>query len=135
MSENTHTGSYAGELLFSFGVITDTHIRAPEGDQSSPFPVNDLANDRALFAARVLAEHSTLFNVHLGDMVHPLPGMPAYSSACETALEIFKPLKPDLYFVPGNHDIGDKPMPGLPAAAIDQNALDLYHRHLSLIHI
>jgi len=129
MSENTHTGSYAGELLFSFGVITDTHIRAPEGDQSSPFPVNDLANDRALFAARVLAEYSTLFNVHLGDMVHPLPGMPAYSSACETALEIFKPLKPDLYFVPGNHDIGDKPMPGLPAAAIDQNALDLYRSH------
>ena len=101
MKENTYTGSYSGQLLFSFGVITDTHIRAPEGDQSSPFPVNDLANDRARFAACLLGEHSTRFNVHLGDMVHPLPGMPAYNSACETALEIFKPLKPDLYFVPG----------------------------------
>ena len=129
MKENTYTGSYSGQLLFSFGVITDTHIRAPEGDQSSPFPVNDLANDRARFAACLLGEHSTRFNVHLGDMVHPLPGMPAYNSACETALEIFKPLKPDLYFVPGNHDIGDKPMPGLPAAAIDQSALASFHTH------
>ncbi len=118
-----------GQRLFSFGVITDTHIRAPEGDQSSPFPVNDLANGRAIYAARLLGEQPTRFNVHLGDMVHPLPGMPAYNSACETSLEIFKPLLPDLYFVPGNHDIGDKPMPGLPAAAIDQAALNSYHQH------
>ncbi len=127
MSDNTR--GYSGKLRLSFGVITDTHIRAPEGDQSSPFPVNDLANGRAVHASKLLGEQQTLFNVHLGDMVHPLPGMPAYDSACETALEIFDPLQPELYFVPGNHDIGDKPMPGLPAAAVNRNALDSYHKY------
>jgi len=118
-----------GALVLSFGVITDTHIRAPKGDQSSPYPVNDLANDRAKFAANLLAQHNTAFNVHLGDMVHPLPGMLAYDGACEAALEIFKPLQPTLYFVAGNHDIGDKPMPGLPAAAVSSDAITAYKKH------
>ena len=114
------------QRLFSFGVITDTHIRAPQGDLSSPFPVNELANDRAAHAVQLLANQNTSFNIHLGDMVHPLPHMAAYNSACEAAMEIFKPLQPALYFVPGNHDIGDKPMPGLPAAAINDHALTCY---------
>ena len=37
--------------LFSFGVITDTHIRAPGGDLSTVFPVNTKANNRARYAA------------------------------------------------------------------------------------
>ena len=127
MSSSDDTGN--GAQLFSFGVITDTHIRAPQGDQSSPFPVNDLANDRACVAVNLLATQSTLFNVHLGDMVHPLPGMPAYDSACEEALDILKPLQPDLHFVPGNHDIGDKPMPGLPAAAVSAHTTQCYRKH------
>ena len=36
--------------FFKFAVLTDTHIRAPLGDQSSPYPVNDKANDRARYA-------------------------------------------------------------------------------------
>ena len=118
-----------GKLLFSFGVITDTHVRAPEGDLSSPYPVNELANDRAKFAVSVLAQEFADFCFHLGDMVHPLPGMPAYDSACSTAIEILSPLQPNLYFVPGNHDIGDKPMPGLPAAAVSDSAVQDYRRH------
>ena len=119
------------EPIFSFGVITDTHVRAPEGDLSSPFPVNELANDRARYAASLLASQGIEFTIHLGDMVHPLPGMPAYDAACIEALDILKPLQPELYFTPGNHDIGDKPMPGLPAAAINDHALNSYQKHFS----
>lgn len=119
------------QALFSFGLITDTHVRAPEGDLSSPFPVNELANDRARYAARLLALEDIEFSIHLGDMVHPLPGMPAYDAACIEALDILKSLQPELYFTPGNHDVGDKPMPGLPAAAINDDALNSYEKHFS----
>ena len=63
------------EPLFSFGVISDTHVRAPQGDLSSPFPVNEKANDRARYACSLLAAQQPAFVVHLGDMVHPLPAM------------------------------------------------------------
>ena len=40
--------------LFSFGIITDTHIRAPDGDLSTVFPVNTKANSRARYAVDLL---------------------------------------------------------------------------------
>ncbi len=35
-----------GRRLFSFGVITDTHVNQGEDDCNSPFAVNRLANRR-----------------------------------------------------------------------------------------
>ena len=104
--------------LFSFAVISDTHIRPRGGDDTSPYPVNELANARARYATAAIARHKPSFTIHLGDMVHPLPDMPTYAAACEEALEIFKPLGPAMRYVAGNHDIGDKPHEGTPAGAI-----------------
>ena len=115
---------------FRFGIITDTHVRAPHGDQSSPFPVNDLANDRARYACQLLAAQEPEFTIHLGDMVHPLPHMSAYAEACTEALSIFKPL-PELHFVPGNHDIGDKPMPASPAVPASDDSVAIYANYFN----
>jgi len=112
--------------LWSFGVITDTHIRSPDGDQSSPYAVNDKANSRAKFACQLLAAQKPAFTIHLGDMVHPLPSMQSYDAACQEAIKIFEPLLPNLHFVSGNHDVGDKPMPGSPAAVVNDAAMDKY---------
>ena len=109
--------------LFTFGIITDTHIRPAELDDSSPFPVNDLANDRARFAIEAIARHRPEFVLHLGDMVHPLPHLPTYGDACDEAREIFAPTWDQMKFMPGNHDIGDKPMPDAPAAPADEHAI------------
>ena len=114
--------------FFKFAVLTDTHIRAPLGDQSSPYPVNDKANNRARYAVSLLQAQDYDFAVHLGDMVHPLPHMDAYSPAAEEAHSIFSPLKPDLYFVPGNHDSGDKVSAVSPAGAADANSLATYKK-------
>jgi len=114
---------------FSFGIITDTHVRAPSGDLSSPYAVNDKANDRARYACCLLAAQKPDFTIHLGDMVHPLPGMSAYDDACVESLEIFEPLKPKLFYVSGNHDVGDKPMPGSPAVPVDTSAMQKYSAH------
>ncbi len=103
---------------FTFAVITDTHIRAPEGDLSSPYPVNDKANGRARYAVEVVLANQPDLTIHLGDMVHPLPHLPAYGSACDEARRILQPLEPALHFVPGNHDIGDKPAMASPAGPV-----------------
>lgn len=112
--------------MFSFGIITDTHIRAPSGDISSPYAVNDLANERARYAIAQLKAQAPEFVVHLGDMVHPLPEMAVYDSACEEAKGIFKPLGENLHYVPGNHDVGDKPAVGGPAATVTKKGLAKY---------
>jgi len=116
-------------MSIRFGIITDTHIRAPEGDRSSPFPVNEKANTRAEYAVKLLASQALDFTVHLGDMVHPLPHMEAYDSACSEAKRIFTPLGEQLYYVSGNHDTGDKPMPASPASGVDDRAIQKYQQH------
>jgi len=107
---------------FRFAIITDTHIRSPQGDLSSPFPVNEKANARARYACHLAAAYNPDFTMHLGDMVHPLPHMSAYADAVAEAHEIFEPLKPSLHFVAGNHDIGDKPSPGMPAKPVSADS-------------
>jgi len=117
------------KALFTFAIITDTHIRPPGGDESSPFTVNDLANDRARYAIAAIARHEPAFTIHLGDMVHPLPHLPTYDDAADEAMRIFAPLKDGMHFVPGNHDIGDKPMDGSPARPADQASIKIYEKH------
>lgn len=112
--------------LFTFAIITDTHIRPAELDESSPFPVNDLANDRARYAIAAIREHSLAFVLHLGDMVHPLPHLPTYKDACAEAHEIFAPIRSIMHFMPGNHDIGDKPNPDAPAGPADDHTISQY---------
>jgi len=112
--------------LFKFAIVTDTHIRSPAGDLSSPFPVNSKANNRARYAIGLINELQPEFTVHLGDMVHPLPHMDAYQDAVDEAHRIFKPLAPRLHFVPGNHDIGDKPSPAMPAKPLSAASEQIY---------
>jgi len=112
--------------LFTFAIITDTHIRPAQLDESSPFPVNALANDRARYAIAAIAEESPAFVLHLGDMVHPLPHLPTYADACAQAHEIFAPTREIMHFMPGNHDIGDKPNPDAPAGPADDHTISQY---------
>ena len=106
------------KLMLSFGIITDTHIRPIGVDQSSPYSVNERANGRAAYAVEMLLAHKPEFTVHLGDLVHPLPHLPTYRTACKAAREILLPLGSTVHFVPGNHDIGDKPQAGSPAGPV-----------------
>ena len=118
-----------GSNLFTFAIISDTHVRPRDGDQSSPFPVNLKANARARFAVREIARRSPAFTIHLGDMVHPMPSLPTFATAAEEAKRILAPLGPGLKFVPGNHDVGDKPLKGLPAEYASVESLALFEAH------
>jgi len=111
-------------------IISDTHIRTPGGDLSSPFPVNLKANSRATFAVGMIAAAKPDFTIHLGDVVHPLPHMPAAKEATKEAHQLLAPLRPALHFVPGNHDIGDKPSDLMPAGPADDDTIAAYEQSI-----
>ena len=116
----------SGNPLFSFAVIADTHMRPEEGDDSSPFPVNEMANDRARYVVSLLNNLKPDFIIHLGDIVHPVPVLPTYEQACEAAKAVLGSLNAPIYYLPGNHDVGDKPNPQMPAAGVSDANLDAY---------
>ena len=73
----------AGRRLFSFVVVADTHVNEHEDRSLSPFRTNALANGRARYVMHEIAalDPAPAFVVHLGDMVHPVPSLPAYGEA------------------------------------------------------
>lgn len=114
--------------VFRYGIISDTHCRPDEGDESSPWEVNKLANDRARWIVDRLNSEKLDFVIHMGDIVHPLPHLSSYGTAAEAALRTFEGSKAPFYFLPGNHDIGDKHNPTMPAYLVDDHGLDQYSR-------
>lgn len=115
--------------LFTFALVSDTHIRPAASDDSSPWRVNEYANGRARHLVALLNAHAPAFVLHLGDMVHPLPSLSSYDDAIGEAKRIFAALEPPMSLIPGNHDVGDKPMPGLPAAPTQATDIEQFRRH------
>lgn len=112
--------------LFSFAVIADTHINAAEDRSPSPWPVNALANARARAAVSMVRRQTPSFVIHLGDIVHPLPGHDGYEAAMRNAATIFDRLPGARYFIPGNHDIGDKMLGWSPADTVSPDKVTAY---------
>jgi calcineurin-like phosphoesterase family protein len=67
--------------------------------------------------------------IHLGDIVHPVPHLPTYSSASKVAQEIMGSLTSPYHLVPGNHDVGDKNNPTVPSYKINDQYIEDFHRH------
>lgn len=118
-------GAGAGGLdarRFGFAVMADSHIE-PEAADSVP-----RSNRRTRAAVEVINRRRPAFVVHLGDLVHPVPALPGFEPAAGVALEILGQLACPLYTTPGNHDIGDKPLPWMPAKAVTREWVELYER-------
>lgn len=117
-------------VLFRFAVITDTHLNQGEDECNSPFEVNRLANQRMRYVLADLNERELDFVIHLGDLVHPVPAVEnLYNRAAKEFHEQVAGLKHPLHFIPGNHDVGDKPNPWAPAGTVTKAFLDLYAQH------
>lgn len=117
-----------GTYLFSFGCITDTHINEEEDKSASPYICNALANPRARYAVNLLNAENCEFIVHLGDIINPVPHLETYTKAVEKSRVIFSESKAPMYFIPGNHDVGDKPLDWMPAGNISAESLDQYEQ-------
>jgi len=120
------------EPLFTFAVIADTHTRPADGDLSSPWAVNALANDRCRYVTAWLNRLKPAFVIHLGDVVHPVPALPTYGAAADAALDMFEGLEASIRYIPGNHDVGDKPFKAMPAAAVNDEGMALYERYFGV---
>lgn len=119
-----------GAHRFTFAVIADTHLNQDEHECNSPFAVNALANARLRFVIHDLNRQDLAFVVHLGDVVHPVPSLgPLYREAADRFREQASILRHPLHLIPGNHDVGDKPLRWGPAESVRQSFLDAWTRH------
>lgn len=118
--------SRADAPLFSFAVIADTHVNPDDDRSSSPWQTNGLANSRSRSVVAHLNALKPDFVVHLGDMVHPVPSQAGYAAAARRFNALFSELQMPLHLVPGNHDVGDKPIAWTPAAAVSPHFLAIY---------
>ena len=114
--------------LFSFVVVADTHVNEAEDTSTSPFETNHLANPRArhVFAEIAAMRPPPSFVVHLGDIVHPVPSLPAFHDAVGNFKAIASQLPVPLHVVPGNHDVGDKTVDWMPAEQVCDDYLATY---------
>ena len=105
--------------LFSFAVVTDTHLSVDADgaavDERAP---NNLTSSYRRTLERI-NEMGPAFVVHLGDMADPVPVSPRFAAAAAAFKEASSDLKAPLHLVPGNHDIGEKIHKALPR--IDKN--------------
>ncbi|MCB2222788.1 MAG: metallophosphoesterase [Actinobacteria bacterium] len=101
-----------------FVVVADSHIRLPDDGGAADYPSNALLADRNRRVVEWCNRLRPDFVVHLGDIVHPLPGTPGHEPAVALAAEIYAALDAPVHFVPGNHDIGDKPDSLVAAPAV-----------------
>ena len=120
----------AGKALFSFAVVADTHVNEAEDRSPSPCATNALANGRARHVLHDIAalDPAPAFVVHLGDIVHPVPSLPAYHEAVERYKSIAQVLRVPVHPVPGNHDLGDKTVDWMPADVVCDAYIAMYQR-------
>ncbi|MBT7647344.1 MAG: serine/threonine protein phosphatase, partial [Rhodospirillaceae bacterium] len=112
----------AGERLFTFAIIADSHVTEEEASAIGGYDVDTvrLGSARSRYVVQELNRLAPDFVVHLGDITHPEPGTPAYEDSAERFHRVYEDLTCPLYLVPGNHDIGEKAFPGEPL--FDQHA-------------
>ena len=106
-----------GRELFSFGLIADTHVSEAEA-LTIDANFMALSRDRTAHAVARMNAAGPDFVVHLGDITHPNPGSFAYEESIDSVHDVLGGLRCPLHFVPGNHDIGEKLMPGTTLAGL-----------------
>ena len=110
-------------------IVSDTHVNEKEDFSASPYPANAEANPRARHVFSQVNRIAPALTIHLGDMVNPVPELPSYAAAADNFHAIAKDLESPIHLVPGNHDIGDKPVKWMPAGMVNADFIALYRKH------
>lgn len=116
-----------GKYLYSFAVVADTHLNQNDVECNSPFDVNRRANNRLRYVIEDLNGRDLALVIHLGDIVHPVPSMgELYVDSAKRFFEQFENLRHPFYLIPGNHDVGDKPIDWGPAGTVRDDFLEAW---------
>ncbi len=105
---------------FRFIVIADSHIR-PTDQEVDAYPSNAWLVRRNESVVNLCNRIDAAFVVHLGDIVHPLPVEDSHDDAIDLARGVYAELRHHIYFVPGNHDVGDKPNAFVAVPAVSED--------------
>ncbi len=120
--------SQLGKHLFTFAVVSDSHVNEAEAESASPYASNKLSNGRFRAVVAALNRADVAFTVHLGDMANPLPELPTYEPAAGEFKAIAGALRSPLHLTAGNHCIGDKPTGWVPVPRVCEASLKQYER-------
>ncbi len=105
-------------MSFRFAVLADSHFHTHNGPAQAEWASDQSFNVRNAAAVRMVNQAGPRFVVHLGDIPHPLPGSVEHDGALDVAATTYARLVAPALFVPGNHDVGDKPHPWAPAPSV-----------------
>ena len=100
---------------FCFAVITDAHFHPPGTPAQAAYASDASFNLRNEAVVDLVNRANPDFVIHLGDIPHPVPGLPEHALSLAEAKRVYGQLHAPLHVVPGNHDVGDKPHPLSPA--------------------
>ena len=118
-----------GGVIFRVALVSDTHVNEKEDTSASPYPANAEANPRARYIFDQINQSNPKFCIHLGDMVNPVPELPSFVDAANNFHKLAAELQVPLHLMPGNHDIGDKPVTWMPAGMVNGEHVELYREH------
>lgn len=116
-STDDHPSDRAGLMPLRVAVIADSHFH-PAGLPRAEWASDRLFNARNAVAVAMVERARPDLVIHLGDVVHPIPGLPEHATALAEARATYGSLTVPLHVVPGNHDVGDKPHPWAPAPSV-----------------
>lgn len=119
--------SFLPPATFEFVVVTDTHYMIDPTGQSVEFNSRRRQTARAEYALRRIADMDVPLVVHMGDLVQEFPERPVFRQAVDEALAQIKNCGVTFRLVAGNHDVGDKPDPTMPADPVMPEYLAAYH--------
>ena len=123
--------SFLPPARFEFVVIADTHYMLDPRGQQVEFTSRRRQTARAEYAlqqvAAITADHESPLIIHMGDLIQEFPERGNFAQARDEALAQLARHNVQPRFVAGNHDVGDKPDPTMPASWVTAEFLADYH--------
>lgn len=104
-------------------VVSDAHFALASAPGGSEFASRSLQTPRLLAALDAAAALEAETCVHLGDLTQDPPESPLFAKARRAASEAFEVRGLAPVWVPGNHDVGDKPDPLMAARPVDLESI------------
>lgn len=117
------------EALSEFIVISDTHY-LETGDPAIYEFQSRLGKDRVETALQLVASLEPPLVIHLGDLTMANSEREGFAQAITEALQQMECYGIEARQVAGNHEVGDKPDPTMPALPVRPESLAWYHAEL-----
>jgi predicted phosphodiesterase len=116
--------------LFRLVLVSDSHVRLETDDPQNLFPSDQYANDKNRYVVEQINNVSPDLVIHLGDIPHTIPSSENHDQAMRNAHAIYKNgIRSDLYVVPGNHDIGNKPNAFTSSPIMEEGIHEVFERY------